>query len=283
MNLKAQLKEVWFPEICFITLFALAGYTSGNIRFNPSKEVPLLMFLILGCFFLASQILKSFLQIPKQDLMLKKKILALVAMVMMLTPPFVCYGQGWNPFIATSLMFCLVAGFSFTNSWWLKKIKNLPGLDLIVHSLTWGCLSMSVGVLFSGLEPETRSWLIVLLGFYLFASYSLVVKMNGSETIEEKPSLIMYLGESRTLELIAILQLFGVIGLTTLYLSEYESLNAISFTFYVLFTLIALVSVFKTLVWSKQPTFKKRFNYLFFLITNNLYLLCWVVAEWFYQ
>jgi hypothetical protein len=135
----------------------------------------------------------------------------------------------------------------------------------------------------SGIQPETRSWLIVLLGFYIFASFSILLDMNSSKPLAEKPSLIMFLGESRSLELIAILQLFGVIGLSTLYLSEYDSLNSINLTFYSLFSFIAIVSVFQTLVWSKDPSHKKKFNYYFLVISNNLYLLCWVVAEWFYQ
>lgn len=282
MQLKTQLKRVFVPELSLIMLFVLTGYTSGNIRLDPASEIPQLILLVIGCFFVGSQILKSFLSLPKPDLKLQNKVLAIIALVLMCVPPFVSYGQGWSAFIATGLMFCFVVGFSLPSIGIIRRIKHIPGLDLMLNTLTWGCLSMCVGVLFSGLEPDTRSWLIVLLGFYIFASYSLVVEMSGSKSLEEKPSLIMYLDESRTLELIAILQLFGVIGLTTLYLSEYDSLNRLNLTFYVLFTIFAMVSVFQTLVWSKNPTLRKRFNYYFFLVSNNVYLICWVVAEWFY-
>jgi hypothetical protein len=283
MNLKAQLKNLLVPELSLILLFVLAGYCSGNIRLDPASDIPLLVFLVIGCYFVGSQLLKAFLGLPKSDLKLSHKVTALMAMVLVLIPPFVSYGQGWNGFLVTSLMFCFVVGTTITKSWVLKKIHKVPGLDIMLHTLTWGCLSMSVGVLMSGVEPETRSWLIVLLGFYIFASVFIMTEMNSSKSMKEKPSLIMFLGESRTLELIAILQLFGVIGLSTLYLSEYDSLHSINLTFYILFTLIALVSVFQTLVWSKDPSHKKKFNYNFLLISSNLYLMCWVVAEWFYQ
>ena len=283
MNLKAQLKNLLVPELSLITLFILAGYASGNIRLDPASDVSLLFFLVVGCYFVGSRLLKAFLGLPKSDLKLSHKISALVAMVLILIPPFVSYGQGWNGFLVTSLMFSFVVATTIAKSWVIKKIHQIPGLDIVLHTLTWGCLSMSVGVLISGVEPETRSWLIVLLGFYIFASFYIIVEMNSSKPLAEKPSLIMFLGESRTLELIAILQLFGVIGLSTLYLSEYDSLNSINLPFYIFFTLVALVSVFQTLVWSKDPSHKKKFNYYFFIIFNNLYLLCWVVAEWFYQ
>lgn len=283
MNLKAQLKNLLVPELSLILLFVLAGYCSGNIRLDPASDIPLLIFLVIGCYYTGSQLLKTFLKLPKSDLKLSHKVTAILAMVLVLIPPFVSYGQGWNAFMVTSLMFCFVVGTTITKPWLLKKIHQVPGLDIMLHTLTWGCLSMSIGVLMSGLEPETRSWLIVLLGFYIFTSFFIITEMNSSKSLEEKPSLIMFLGESRTLELVAILQLFGVIGLSTLYLSEYDSLNSINLTFYIFFSLIALVSVFQTLVWSKDPSYKKKFNYFFLVISNHLYLLCWVVAEWFYQ
>jgi hypothetical protein len=283
MNLKAQLKNLLVPELSLITLFVLTGYCSGNIRLDPASDIALLVSLVIGCYFTGSRILKTFLKLPKSDLKLSHKISALLATVLVLIPPFISYGQGWNAFLVTSLMFCFVVGTTITKSWVLKKINQIPGLDILLHTLTWGCLSISVGVLMSGIQPETRSWLIVLLGFYIFASFSILLDMNSSKPLAEKPSLIMFLGESRSLELIAILQLFGVIGLSTLYLSEYDSLNSINLTFYILFSFIAIVSVFQTLVWSKDPSHKKKFNYYFLVISNNLYLLCWVVAEWFYQ
>ncbi len=282
MNLKAQLKKVLVPEISLVTLFVVAGYSSGNIRLEPVHDVSWLILLVIGCYFFGAEILKSYLRTPKSDLKLHHKILAIVSMLLIIIPPFISYGQGWNAFMVTCIMFCFLVGFSIPHHWVTKKINQIAGLDILLQSLTWGCLPIAMGALFSGLEPDTRSWLIVLLGFYIFASYFIMVEMNGAKALHEKPSLIMYLGESRSLELIAILQLFGIIGLTTLYLSEYDSLNMTNLSFYALFTLIAFIGVFQTLVWSKKPTERKRFNYLFFLIANNLYLFCWVVAEWFY-
>ncbi len=270
------------PELSIITLFILMGYNSNNIRLDPLSDISMLFALVIGCFFIGAQLLQSFLFIPKQDIRFPNKILALISMTLILIPPFVSYGQGWNTFVATCIMFCFVVIFGIPKSFILKKIKMLIGLDILLRALTWGCLAICLGALYSGVEPETRSWLLVLLGFYIYASIYLMIEMQSSKSLEEKSNLIMYLGESRSLELVAILQLFGVIGLTTLFLSEYDSLNSLNLTFYAMFSLVAIVGVFRLLVWSKDPSMKKKFNYYFFLVSNNIYLLCWVVAEWFF-
>lgn len=279
-SLKDILRKFLTPELSVIAIFVFMGSLAGNPPINLVSDVFSLLLMLLIGFYFGSHCVHHFFLKNRQDLKKEDRILAIIGLFFMMTPPFLGYMQGQGVFVSLFIMFAMVAGLHIGDSKIQKKIKSLPGLDVLFHGLTWGVLTLSAGTLYSGLETMTRGWLVVLLGFYLYASFFLMRELTSSKSLSERSSLIMYLGESKCLELIAILQLFGLVGLTTLYLSEHQTLAILNTTFYVFFTLFSLCGIFQTLVWSKNPTQKKIFNYRFYLIFFHLSLTSWVVAEW---
>lgn len=278
--LKDIFKKILVPELSIISFFVFVGTLAGNPPINIVTDSLSLIVMVIVCFYFGSKFINNFFQKNRLDVSTFDRILAFVGLILMLTPPVIGYMQGMGAFLSLFLMFCFITSFQIGETPVQNKIKSIPGFDVLSHGITWGVLTISAGTLYSGLETTTRGWLVLLLGFYLYASFFLLRELTSSKALADKSSLIMYLGESKSLELVAIFQLFGLVGLTTLYLSEYENLFSHNSVFYILFTFFSLCGIFQTLVWSKNPTQRKTFNYRFYLIFFNLSLMSWVVAEW---